>query len=387
MSRSSARSPRVCIVGREFPPTLGGLADCTYWFARAMAERLPTHVVADTDPSRWNDERFVAHGHRQYGWKGTGDFLRALRSIRPHVLVLNFNAYMFGRHGICPYVPAWMSAYRRLLKGRLIVNFIELYAAATRPRHWPITLAQIAQCRILAAQADAVVTPEAAYAGVLRRWVPKSKPVEVIPVGGNIPVVQMDAHERERLRQRHLRGADFLVGTFSHVRHPEVVVEAWALLRESGLKVRFLTVGDSKRLHPGDREAMISLARQSRVADLFIETGYLEPVDVSRHLQALDAYLYLDHTILTKSGTIMAALEHGLPVVAFHKGDPPPGFSDGTNVRLVRSPEAGPLADVVAQLVASRRIREHLAAGARALYEKHYSWPVISERFLNVIAP
>jgi glycosyltransferase involved in cell wall biosynthesis len=171
------------------------------------------------------------------------------------------------------------------------------------------------------------------------------------------------------------------------VRHPRVLVEAWALLRERGVRVRFLTVGDAKRLHPEDREAMLALAGEHGVADLFDESGFLDPVDVSRHLQALDAYLYMDHRILTKSGTIMAALEHGLPVIAFHEGTPPPGFRDGTNVRLVRSPEAVGLADAVAELAASRRICEHLAAGARALYEKHYSWPVISERFVRVIVP
>lgn len=126
--------------------------------------------------------------------------------------------------------------------------------------------------------------------------------------------------------------------------------------------------------------------REYAVEDLFADTGYLEPADVSGHLQSLDAYLFMDHRIWTKSGTIMAALEHGVPVIAFNDRREDRQFRHGENVYVVDPNDPDGLARALRDMLTKPAFRRKVGEAGKRLYDTSFSWPVIARTFLPLLS-
>ncbi|MBI2061501.1 MAG: glycosyltransferase family 4 protein [Nitrospirae bacterium] len=377
---------KAAVIGRDFPPKLGGLADCTYWLAKTLSDHVSVDVIAQPAGGDHRREPFAFHPFTRWNWGGTAAFLRLLGRIGPDTVILNLNLYMFGRHGICFYLVCWMLIWKYAMRGRLIVNFIELYAEPARLKHRPISFLQKTQARILAHAADSSVASHAQYGDILREWLGRNGTVQVIPVGGNIPPVSMGEGERESLRTRLAVSATYLVGTFSNLCASPILIDALKTLRERGLSVAYVLIGDAQRLHAADWALLTREASRPDSGLVIGQTGFLDPKEVSKRLQCLDVYAYLDHRLMTKSGTVMAALEHGLPVVAFHDDALPAPFVHGENIVIAGPPDALALADTLERVLKDSDLRGKLAREGRALYEKEFDWPVIGGRFMKLLS-
>ena len=147
-----------------------------------------------------------------------------------------------------------------------------------------------------------------------------------------------------------------------------------ATIVERGRECVFLALGDGARLPLG-------LPRGVRVES----PGELSGEELASRLAAADIFLApLIDGISTRRTTAMAALQHGLPVVAT---DGPltdrifRGFPNA--VGLVPVDHPGRFAAEVVRLADQPAVRAALGRAGERLYQSELDWPVAARRLLN----
>jgi glycosyltransferase involved in cell wall biosynthesis len=127
------------------------------------------------------------------------------------------------------------------------------------------------------------------------------------------------------------------------------------------------------------RRGLEDAARRHGVEREVIFTGYLPEDDVSRLLRAADAAVFpFDAGVTAKSGSLLAALAHGVPTVATS----PPGVLDRpTEIEgVLRVPplDTTALADALLRVLSDRALAIRLTAAGRACAAR-WPWPEIAE--------
>lgn len=129
-----------------------------------------------------------------------------------------------------------------------------------------------------------------------------------------------------------IRADEILIGAVGNVRfakdYPNLL-RAAALLRERGLPVRFVVVGDTRS--PLFDE-VIALRNQLHLEDSVVFAGFQE--DVPRVMRSLDLYMISSSAEGFSLSTVQA-MASGVPVVATRCGGPEEIVQDGVNGRLV----------------------------------------------------
>jgi glycosyltransferase involved in cell wall biosynthesis len=186
--------------------------------------------------------------------------------------------------------------------------------------------------------------------------------VEVLVHGVDVAAVQEHRSQRSSVRQElGIDPAATVIGIVANFRREkayEVWVEAARLALESGLPLRFVSVGQ------GPLEAEV----RAMVTDLGLDgpiqlLGYRE--DALRIMSAFDIFtLSSRHEGLPVS--LMEALAMGLPVVATSVGGMTQAVRDGVEALLVPADDPAALAAAYVEVAADPALRARLAGAAAA---------------------
>ena len=202
-----------------------------------------------------------------------------------------------------------------------------------------------------------------------RRWLPR-RPLLAVPVHANIAVAP--APERNGRPPR--------VGVFGFRRDtvpPRTVLDALApVLPPDG---RLVLVG-APGPDSAEARAWRDAADGAGLSDRLDFTGVLPAAELSRALHSLDVVLATDpRGPASRSGTLAAALAHGLPVVAV---DGPETWRDARAAGALTVASVAELGDAVARVLSSPEEREALAARARAFHDATLAPAVVAERIV-----
>src|SRR5690348_1741456 len=217
-------SKRLCLLSPHFPPDLSGIGDYTYFLANALGgmgcEVDVLTAVGEIDTVLYPPARGVRVHRLVKTWevRGLPHVLRALRSLDPGVLVVQYAPHAFHQRGITLAVSLLPAILRIASRIPVIVNFHELYIPFdTSLKHCLGALWQRAMGFLIAAPSHALTAVSTEWQRRLRRvgvW----KPIQVIPVGSNIPRVDVSAEDVQRVREK--LGMDrtaLLIGSFGSV--------------------------------------------------------------------------------------------------------------------------------------------------------------------------
>lgn len=291
-------------------------------------------------------------------------------------VVLAYNPFSWARWGFAPWLAAEIARARlRRARPRLAVLVHEPYVPIGDWRTALMGAWQRAQLAVLLAAADVVFVSIEAWTRRLGRLRPR-RPTLHLPSGSNLPD-RRDAREAERARLGVTPG-DLVVATLgsdhpSHLSEP--VVAALRALADRDGRLLLLRLGAGVRAPDG-------------LPDLVepVVPGPLPTEELAGRLSAADLFLapFVDG-VSTRRTSVMAALQHGLAVVAT---DGP--LTDGElrrsgALRLapVHAPER--FAAEVLRLAERPDERAALGSAARALYEERYDWPVVARRVLEAV--
>jgi glycosyltransferase involved in cell wall biosynthesis len=288
-----------------------------------------------------------------------------------HAVILQYSPFCYGRWGFAPWLPV------RLLRARLkrrprpsVVLFVhEPYVPLSGGRAVLMGLWQRLQLESLRIVSDVIVASIEPWAEDLSRRRP-ARPVLHMPVGSTLPDM---THARAEMRSELEAGEDTVVVAVFGRTHPgwkvDHAVQAIRALAERGHRLLVLSLG----------------AEAPPLRDLDNVTvhapGHLPAADLAMRLAAADLFLapFLDG-VSTRRTTLMAALQHGLPVVG----------TDGplTDDLLRRAPSAIALAPVddparfcelACAVAADPEWRAAMALEARALYKTTFDWSVSAD--------
>ena len=295
---------------------------------------------------------------------------------RSPAVLLQYNPFNFGRWGFAPWLPAklwWLRRSKRSPKLAVMVH--EKYVPITDWRSALMGGWQRLQFFAIRAMADVVFTSISAWANDLSVRSPR-RPVHHLPVGSNLPDMR---HDRAAARRSLALTDDTMVlaafGTGHPSRMMDHVAHAAASMAARGIPTVVLNLGcGTPPVAAGDAVRVLT-------------PGHLGEEDVARHLAAADIYLapFVDG-VSTRRTTLMAALQHGLPVVGTDGCHTDALLRRADALRLTPVGDRDAFARAVCELAADPVARARQQSSARALYESEFDWAVVSSRLLAGLA-
>ena len=293
------------------------------------------------------------------------------------VCVIQYEPFSFGRWGFAPSLVADVVKARLSRRRPLIALFVhESYVSGRRNWRWVVmSVWQRLQLLALRAASDVQLCSIEAWARRLGRMPPWT-PVHHLPVASNLP----DARSARSEQRAALGvGADTVVLACFGMHHvgrlSGHVLAAAQAIEATGRSVHLLDLGTGD---PG---------REVRRGLTIHRLGFLPDDEAARMLAAADIFLapYADG-VSTRRTTTMAALQHGLPVVATHGP-----LTDQVLLDAAGALELAPVEDAAAFAERARALaddkdrRDAVGGAGRALYESQFDWPVVSRRLLQVL--
>ena len=216
----------------------------------------------------------------------------------------------------------------------------------------------------LGSKAHAVITVCDYNRRYLRRRMPDARVVRIY--NG----VDLERWALPGRRARPANGPVVTVGRFVRKKGFDVLVSALGLLRDRGLRLHAVLVGDG-----AEWDAVRSLARAQRLGRLARFPGALTQPEVREVLAAasvvvLPCVVDADGNQDALPTVLLEASACSLPCVATRVGGVPEIVQDGVTGRVVAPGDAAALADAIASLMASSRRRDRMGLAARRRAER-----------------
>ena len=390
---------RVAMVCGAYQPGKCGVSDYTARLVHHLRQvGVEVTVVGDahTPPEGTADRSREA----RWNLRGAVGVAGVVRSLQPDLVHVQFAPSAYGYRGAVGLLPLLLGSTR------LVTTVHEYGWWAWRPDWFPEGLArrlwQLGEGRawwdretlLLAPRSHAVVaTNDAHRRAIIARFPTGRLQVFTVPIGPNVDVHPVD-RDKARRSVRDSIGAPAtapLLAFFGFV-HPvkgvEYLLEATALLRTQRPDLHALVIGGFESLAlRGDEASRYRRRLEASIRTLGLQgavhlTGFQPEAEVSRLLQAADVAVFpFNQGVTLKSGSLLAALAHGLPTVATAPDPPEPVLVDGRHVLLVPRRDAQALARAVERALTDPPLAARLSAHARALAADH-RWERIASAHL-----
>ncbi|HUZ77072.1 MAG TPA: glycosyltransferase family 4 protein [Chloroflexota bacterium] len=378
------------MISGEFPPLQGGVGDYTNLLCRQLTV-LGVQVGVVTSKAAGEG----AHGQgfpvapaverwNLFCWPELG---KRIRTMNANIVHVQYQTAQYGLHPAINLLPLAL----RLAKNpaKVVFTFHDLQPPRQAWLRGP--------ARGLAMRAGQhfcdgfIATNGADFQRLLaERPGPSEARYHLVPIGPNVLNQPPPRYTREEMRRRLGMGSRTLLlahfGLLNASKGLPDLLAAMSLLAQQRREVRLLLVGGSTG--SSDR-ANVSFAHDVHqqidelgLRPLIVETGFLAPAEVSAHLLAADVCVlpYRDGASFRR-GTLMAALEHGLPIVTTAPAEA--ALVDGVNVRLAVAGNPEALAQAIASLADDTVLRKRLGHQAARL-AKQFSWQSIAEKNMNL---
>jgi len=337
----------------------------------------PADSTTDTGPVHVC--RRIAH----WDFGAAREVLRLLRDADVEVANVQYPTQEYGRRLMANMLP-W-----------LIHSRLGLPTVATIHEYSSFTALGRMRLALTARLSQAVVVTDATNRRLLRRWAGgQGEKYSLIRIGSNLPCSPPASYDRSAFRASLGASSSSVVlvyfGFISPSKGLHTLLEAFAEALEvtPGVDLRLWLLADRqpavaryRSYHAAFAQRLANFAHADRV----VWTGYLEPAEVSAHLLAADlAVLPFRDGASMRRGSLLATLDHGLPVISSQ------GPSAGRNglgaengLCLVPAGDAHALARTILTLARDAELRARLGERASE-FARTFSWPQIAARTLAV---
>ena len=364
------------LISGEYPPDLGGIADYSAQLARSLASAgSEVHVWTTGREGEAPDSPGVTVHRIGKGWgrrnlKRLGHNLDAFAG--PRQLLVQYAPNSWGFKGANLGLTRWLVG-REARGDRVDAMFHEVWyipgpseqrlvrrllPLIQRPMAWNVLRAS-----------DRVFVSTPPWAKLLGPIDPiRDRKIGWLPVPSNVPVVDdLSGVEAARIR---LGLRDKLVvgsfGTFSNT-VGDLLIEVLPRILRGDPRALGLLIGRNAREFAARLQAS-----HPDLSTRIVATGGLPSEDISRHLQVCDllVQVYPDG-VCGRRGTVMAALAHGVAVVANEGSFTSPDWRESGGLALAPDPVG--LARLASGLLDDPAARIRLGALGRDLYGKRFA--------------
>lgn len=365
---------RIVQLTRDFPPAASGIGDHVARTSAAMAaagDEVAVVCDAGADSQPGIDVRPVIE---RWDAGGIGAIVAAVRDAQPDAIVWHYNPFQIGRRGIPAPAPRLARALAAIAPLTVVAHELWYPWGRSGLRGLVWAAAQRRRFRGVAnAARSIVVTTEARRAHVAKRY--PAAPVTAIPAGATVDP-HPDAPGRAAVRASLGIPASAFVavhlGAIGEGRDFRPALSAVRALRAEGADVRLILAGRTGVTPPS--------------GDGIHATGPRNHAQLSGILAASDCYLFAEPTgPVQRKTSLLSALAHALPVIAYAGRDADAFFRDEHNVLLVE-PSAGAIADALRRLSGNQTLRGSIAQTGQQLWMRQFAWSEIAAQIRTAAA-
>lgn len=365
---------RIALLSGAFPPQFDGIGDYSWWISQTLTEQgHEVTVLTSFAPVRQQPDgvEVLACFDASRSETISGALQGLEMKSRFDWLIVQYNPFCFGRRGFAP----WLVPALRKSGIPIAVMFHETFAVPLWPwQQIVMRIWQYPQFAFLARTGLCNFVSTERWLTQVRRWA--KGPSELLPVGSNLPLCNLtkrEARERLGLSQNAL-----ILGVFGFAHQSK--------------RTRWIAAA-AKKIHarlPQTEMLCIGQIGQS-VQEACAGTpvhahGSLPGPEASLRLRAMDLFLApLSDGISGRRGSVVAALQHGLPICstvrnytdAFLKDFVSPAFS------LVPHDDLDRFCEEALRLAEASRQQPMLGQELADFHDRHFAWPVIAERMVT----
>ncbi len=313
---------KICIVTGVFPPQRSAVGDYALRLSEALVDRgaevcVLTSSATPEGACEVKDGIRVSRVSKGWGIWEIGRVIKALRRERPRIVNLQYVPQMYNRYGIALPVALLPLAIRFFLNLPVITTCHEFIGGSPRTAKAALLQAfYTVQTLLILFGSYRVVVPVEAQIRIFQTYFrPLARKARLIPVGSNIPVRRRASVGESGAQQETWMMAT--LGTGHLWWNYELALQTMFRLREKGYKIRLNCIGDIEEANPSYFAKLRALADELDLNGCVTWTGYCASADVSVLLSDADVFFFTQITGPTmRSTALMAALAHGLPVVA-----------------------------------------------------------------------
>ena len=391
--KNSMMTAKLLIVSPRYCPSLCGVGE----YSRFLREHLQdADYSTDVYTSGTDEEADRQPGVFRCSEWSLGTVRTLAEFVRKHEythVLLQYVPMAYSKKGAFPAV-AWLPCIIKSIypQCRVISTLHELFYVsnlaeiARIPRNLTVGSAQRMSLLAVLKHSDAlIVTTKERYQFVsclhrLFGWSDTST-ISEIPVGTNVEPIQLSSVQKNLDRHKHGFENKLVLGSFSNVSQPKMLLAALAATREAGLPAHLLLVGsDASRL----RSQASNL--YSALAPYIVCTDKLPAAEVSRCLQLIDLYLLpLLDGVSSRRGTLTAALAHGLAIVGTHGRSTDDWMRHAPALCLTRAGDRYAFTEAVVQIAQHPEQQQKLQQEAALLFQERFTWGAITHSYEKLI--
>ncbi len=368
----------IALISSAYPPDLDGIGDHTYWLAHSLANRSKVQVFTrrgrplDADNEVKVTPLFNPEDPSSFHLldDAIGRWQQPTRE--PQWLVLQYNPFGFGRRGWCPWVPHTLRRIRRHQPHLRVATMFHETMVPAWP--WKFAVMHLWQSRIFR---QVCHLSDVAFVSTTR-WQPQvfrahpHLPCHHLPVGSNIPLDETPRHVARQ--QLGLPAEALVLGIFgsAHIsRQLDWIAAAAQEVGKTGQKVIVAHVGpDSAKIC----HAMPGLQVRS--------FGEQPANQVGMHLRAMDVLVApFSDGVSTRRGSVMAGLQHGVPVVTTASAwtDRMLNHAGNEGLLALACEDAADFAATTAERLPQLLRTQGISQRAAQYYQNHFAWDAIAE--------
>lgn len=358
------------LITGTYLPSHTGLAANSWQIASGLVragDLVEVWTPAGDEPASSENGVIVHRLPDHFGLRSLRQLGPVLRTARNDRVLVQYTPHAYGRKAM-----NWPFCRRlaRLNHPDLTVIFHEVVfpRIVGQPlRHRLLYRVTSAMAATMARAATRVMVTIPAWEPILRALVPGIGQIDCFPICSNIAPLD-DPPAVAAIRAR--LGDGLVVGhfgTYDSLITALLFPPLARLLEQRACRLLLLGVG-------GERARNSLIDRWPVLADRVHASGDLSERELSLHLQACDLMFqpYPDG-VSGRRSTLMAALNHGLPVVSTIGHLTEPWWIDSGALALAPVAEPARLAAMLERVAEDCAWRHHLAAAGRALYEDRFA--------------
>lgn len=363
----------VVIFSDLLPPKRGGLADHTFRLAEYLSAHHSVTVISSVGVS--TDAPFHVRPVME-DWRDL-DLLRAeLAGVATDsILIWQYVPHMYGHGGVNRYLPRFIRELHQARRPQVVIAHEIAADYSWHPARFWYAWNHRRQWNQILKFADVIPIGCGRWVEDWSRRRRRAAPkMFTLPSPSNLPLEPIPPNHRAHWRRdQHLDPNTRVLayfGTLNPSKQLPWILEAWATAHSPQDPVAFVVIG-----------AAPSVRLEGELRPYFRPLGHLPAAEASRALSAVDllALPFIDG-ISERRGSLMAGLQHGLPVVSTL------GHNTGSELTKAEWLALTPVEDrfafvrTVGDLLADPTSRAQLGAAGKAQYDRHFAWPVVVER-------
>ena len=367
---------RIAILSEAFPPQFDGIGDHNWWLSQALAQQGHSVTVFTSFPS---DRPQPVNVQVLPCFEASKS--QTLKAILPLLqkgegfdwLIVQYNPFSFGKRGFAPGLISTL----RSVQIPIGCIFHETFAVPLWPwqhvvmRLWQypqfVSLVRMGRCNFVASER---------WLTQVRQWA--KGPSILLPVGSNLPLCPLT--KQEARKQLGLRQDALILGAFGfgHIsKRTEWIGMAARRIHTRFSRTEVLCVGQvGNWVQYGCGDVPVRL------------DGSLPSVEASLRLRAMDLFLApLSDGISARRGSVVAALQHGLPICSTVRAHTDRFLREFNNPAFSLTPGDNPelFADNAVRMAELSLEQPELGRDLVKFHDQYFAWPVLAERLVSVL--